>query len=594
MSPIRRLGRAVLVAAPLLLTTASRVRAQDTTRVRPDSLIPDQQVPDSVPPLPASLPMFEPETPVGPLAPGSRYTFTRDSILWAAGLTLADVLAEIPGVYVLRAGFVGQPEYIQYAGRGGAALEVFWDGVPQVPLGGDTLHIDPGQYPLTYLRRIDVEVLPGLLRAYLVSERHESPTVRSKVRVQSGAFKSAQYTALFQTRLRSGLELDLAGNFIGTDGPNRAAGADALDLWVSIGWLPTPRLGARYQIRRRVMNRDGIGSAVPEREGTWSDMHVSFFAQTRDDGLGLRADVGFSSSFWLADSGVTPETHGVRQVYAGLRYRLPTFTVDTRIRSADARTPFAVEGRLGWVPLPFVVLSGDAGHRRHTGDRTSSWLRGSAGLYAGPFSLVGEAMTRDAVAAPALPDDTAQTTTDLSLRVGLNTKFLGGYGSLQRRDVYRPLAYPELPVIAALAATPEATYVVADAYLRPISPLTLSGTFSHPVSGEASDFQPPQHLRAALTFRSKYWRTFRSGAFDVKFEGALERWSAGTAGQREDGSPVTLPPAQFWELQVKIQLVDFTGFWIMRNSNLSDDEYVPGLPYPGNAQFFGASWVFSN
>ncbi len=594
MSPIRRLGRAVLVAAPLLLTSASRVRAQDTTQVRPDSLIPDQQVADSAPPLPATLPIFEPEIPVGPLAPGSRYTFTRDSLLWSGGLTLADILAEIPGVYVLRAGFVGQPEYIQYAGRGGAALEVFWDGVPQVPLGGDTLFIDAGQYPLTYFRQIDVEVLPGLLRVYLVSERHESPTVRSKVRVQSGAFKSAQYTALFQKRFRSGLALNVAGNYIGTDGPERAAGSDALDLWLSLGWLPTPHLGARYEIRRRNINRDGIGTAVPEREGNRSDMHVSFFAQTRGDGLGLRADVGFSSSFWLADSGGTPETHGVRQVFAGLRYRLPTFTLGAQVRAADARTPFAVEGRVGWVPLPFVVLSADAGHRRHTGDRTSWWLRGSAGLYAGPFSLVGEAMSREAVGAPALPGDTAQATTDLSLRAGLDTKFLGGYGAVQQRDAYLPLAFPELPVVPALAPTPEVTYVVADAYLRPFSPLTLSGTFSHPVRGEATDFQPPQHLRGALTFRSKFWRTFRSGAFDLKLQGALERWSAGTAGLREDGTPVALPPAQFWELQVKIQLVDFTGFWIMRNSSLSQDQYVPGLPYPGNAQFFGASWTFSN
>jgi hypothetical protein len=323
-------------------------------------------------------------------------------------------------------------------------------------------------------------------------------------------------------------------------------------------------------------------------------MQFTFFAQTSDDGVGLKAELGLASSFWSADSGVTPGRHGVRQVFAGLRYRRPNLTVAGVVRGADTRTPLSVEGRAGWVPLPFVVLSADAGFRRHTGERTSSWLRGSAGLHLGPASLVGEGMIRDAVQAPALTADTAQTTTDLTLRAGLDTKLLGGHGSIQRRDAFQPRAYPELPAVPALAPVSKTTYVVADGYLRPISPLTLSATFSHPLQGDAADFQPPEHLRAALTFRSKYWRTFRSGAFDVKLEAALERWGAGTAGLGTGGSTVTLPPGQFWELQVEFQLVTFTAFWVLRNSTLSEDQYVPGLEYPGNAQFFGASWVFSN
>ncbi len=602
MSAIGRLARAVLLAAPLL-TTAARVRAQDTTLVHPDSLAPQQGEADSVPPQeaadtvrsgPASLPIFPPETPIGPLTPGSRYTFTRDSILWAGGLTLADLLADIPGVYVLRAGFVGQPEYVQYAGRGGAALELYWDGVPVQPVGGDTLFVDPGRYSLTYLRRVDVEVLPALLRVYLVSERHELPVIRSKVRVQSGTFKAAQYTALFQKRFPNGLELDVAGNFAGTEASTANAGADAFDLWASLAWLPTPRIGARYQLRRQSLDRDGIAGLVNEREGARTDMQFTFFARNSDSDLGLKAELGLASSFWSADSGVTPGTHGVRQVFAGLQYRLPNLTLSGIVRGADSRTPFAIEGRFGWVPLSVVVLSADAGYRQHTGDRSSIWLRGSAGLHAGPVSLVAEGMMRDAVQASALPDDTAQATIDLTLRAGLGTKFIGGHGAIQRRDAFQARAYPELPAVPALAATPQTTYVVADGYVRPISPLTLSGTLSHPVQGEAADFQPPQHLRAALTFRSKYWRTFRSGAFDVKFEAAVERWGAGTAGLGTDGSPIELPPGEFWEFQVEIQLVTFTAFWVLRNARLSEDQYVPGLVYPGNAQFFGASWVFSN
>ena len=593
----RTAGAVSALAVPLVLAAAP-ARAQvpapppkaDTTAAVQDTAVVDSLIRG------VRLPVPNPAVPQGPLPPGSRYTFTRDSILWSGGLTLADLLTRIPGVYVLRAGFVGEPEYIQYYGRGGTALEVYWDGMPWVPLGGDTVAVDPGQFPLTYLRQVDVEVQAGVLRVYLVSERHETPAVRTKVRVQSGAFKSAQYAALFQKRMPGGLGLDLGANYVGTDGPNQAAGADAFDIWGKVSWMPTDRVGMSYQVRRQNLKRDGIGGgqSVPALDGARTDMQFDMFAQSRGDGLGFSGDIGVASSFWTADSGVTPGRHGVRQVHAGLRYRGSTLGIGAEIRGADARTPLAADARLGWTPLSWFVVAGDAGYRRHEHDRTSKWVRGSAGIYYGPLSLVGEAAVRDVVAAPVFAGDTAQATTDLQLRLGLRSRWLSGNATVQKRDAYAPVPYLELPIIPALGPSPKATYLVADAYLSPISALTLSGQYSNPVSGEAADFQPPQHVRAALTLRSKFWRTFRSGAFDLKLQVATERWAEGTGGMSDQGTPIRLPAAQFWDFQVEVQLVSFTAFWVLRNGTLSEDEFVPGLPYPGNAQYFGASWVFGN
>jgi hypothetical protein len=80
----------------------------------------------------------------------------------------------------------------------------------------------------------------------------------------------------------------------------------------------------------------------------------------------------------------------------------------------------------------------------------------------------------------------------------------------------------------------------------------------------------------------------------LKVEAAYERWEAGSAGLETDGSPILLDAGRFWEFQLEIKLVTFTLFWNLRNAQLSDDQYVPGLVYPGNSQFFGASWVFAN
>ncbi len=607
MKPVRRLPLVAVVGAVTMLLGPRAAVTQDTTLVRVDTVAPPT---DTVAPADsalmqetvdepavirgATLPIPELEVPTGPLPRGSRYSFTRDSILWSGGLTLADLLAEIPGAYVLRAGFVGLPEYVQYGSRGGAALEVYWDGMRWLPVGGDTVYVDPGQFPLTYVRRVDVEVLPGLLRVYMASERHETPAVRSKIRIQSGAFKSAQYTALFQKRLPSGFALDLAGNFIGTDGPEQVAGADAFDMWLGLGWLPSPRYGARWQVRRQNLDRDGIPGGVPQREGARTDMQLAMFAQSRADGLGLRAEAAFTSSVWTADSGVTPGTHGVSQVRGAVRYRLPNLSVGVSATTANARTPLTLEGRAGWAPLRFLVVAGDAGYQRHEGDRSSRWAHGSLGLRVGPFSVAGEGAWRDGVQAPVFVDDSALVTRDLRVRAGFDTKWLWASAALERRASFAPRPYAELTAIPQMAVAPEATYVVARGGLRLISPLIVSGTFSQPTGDVTTDFQPPQHLRAAVAFRSKFWRTFRSGAFDLQVKAVYERWEAGSAGLDDGGSPILLDSGRFWEFSVEIELVAFTLFWILRNAQLSDDQYVPGLDYPGNSQFFGASWVFAN
>ncbi len=593
--------RVAAVLAVVALGTARHTAGQDTIRLRSDSLVPQAREiqPASAPFGPSlTFPVSEPEVPPGPLPPGSRYTFTRDSLLWSGGLTLADLLARIPGVYVARAGFVAQPEYVQYGGRGGAALEVFWDGMRWEPLGGDTAFVDPGQFPLTYFRRVDIEVLPGMLRVFLVTERHENPIVRSKIFVQSGAFKSAQYAALFQKRTATGVGLDLAANYAGTDGPGGTAGADLFDVWAKLSWIPDGRVGASYQIRRHDVDRDGLpsgtGAAVPVREGSRTDMLLTLSAATRPDGLGLGAEAGLASSAWSPDSGAALSEHGVRQAYLGVRYRRPSWTVEGFGRVADTRTPLGLEGRVGWVPVEGVVLAADGGYRAHRGDRRSQWVRGAVGLSLGPFTLAGEATLRETVQAPATVDDSMIPTRDLVARAGVDTRWLSGTVSLARQDAFQPRPYGELPIIASLGPSGEATYLRVEATLRPTRALALSGWYSDVLSGALAGLQPPQHVRAALTWRSKFWRTFRSGAFDLKMQAAVERWSAGTAGMGPDGSPIPLPEATFWELHIEFQLVDFTGFWSLRNARLTDAEYVPGLAYPGNAQYFGVSWTFGN
>jgi hypothetical protein len=545
--------------------------------------------------------------PPAPLPPGSRYTFTRDSIPWSTAQTLADLLGAVPGAYLARAGFLGLPEYLVYGGRGAASLRMYWDGLPVEPLGGDSVYLDPSQVQLTYLRRVDVEVLPAQLRVYLVSERHETPEPRSVVRVLSGDFRTSGYTGLFQKRWLSGLGLNLAANVVGSEGAsNSSREAQAFDIWAKGEWLPTATTGVAYQIRRQQYDRDAVtqgegGVAVPERvparHGARTDALFTLFAGSRPHDMGFRASAGMGSSSWSNDS-VLGDRH-LRQAFATLGYRGARLAAEATGRLADARTTSAVETRVGWSPVPWMALAGDASWRRHQGNRESRAAHASAALYRGPFSVVGEWAVQDGVQAPALIADSVQETVDRAVRVGFDTRPLAGHVGLVERDAYLPLPMADLPVIPATGPTRAATYLVADARFQPIKALTLDGWYSEPRNAGptgAADFQPPAHYRAQLTLRSKFWRTFRSGAFDLKVQVAVESWSRGTAGLDAGGAPLSLPGVTLWETFLAFRIVGFTMFWDLRDAITTPvrKQFVPGLTYPNNAQVFGVRWEFRN
>ena len=105
----------VLAVSPLIAEAS-----QDTTAAAVPPI--DQ---DSVPffvPRREITPLTASEVPRGAFAPGTRYRFTRQSMMWSGAFTLADLLGAIPGVFIARGGFFGQPEYVMYGGRGAASV----------------------------------------------------------------------------------------------------------------------------------------------------------------------------------------------------------------------------------------------------------------------------------------------------------------------------------------------------------------------------------------------------------------------------------------------------------------------------------------
>lgn len=566
---------------------------QDTTVVESPPAVSDS-VPDDTT-LVRIAPTIEPEVPLGPLLPGTRLVLTRDSIQWSGAITLADLLTAVPGVYVARAGFLGQPEYVRYAGRGPEAVEYFRDGYPLMPVGGDSVYFDPADVKLTDLQRVDIEILPSVLRVHLVSERHNTYAPRSFLKVMSGAFSTAQYGAVFSRRWPSGWGMDLHADFTQSDGAQNVNRSDQLlDIAGKVRWMPAPNLGVVYQIRRQTQEREllsGITDGPPLRFGTRTESIFRFFSGGEDDGYGLRFDGGVGTTTW-SDS-LLDDQH-IRLAFARVRAARPGAWIELTGRAGDDRVRRDLAVRGGWMPTPGIVVTAEAGDRLHPGGRTNRYVRGGLGLYRGPFSLVGQVTHRDGVQAPALLTDSAQTTDDASIRLAVSGRRLTGGLALVRRDAFLPLSPPDLPGIAAFDTTRSATFFVADGTFHIAQPLTFRGWYVDPGPQQGFSLQPPRHGRGEVTFRSKFWRQFRSGIFDLKVSYRWEVWGNGVAGLDAGGNPIPLPATNFQEIFLQIQLADFKIFWNLRNSTNTRSEYVPGLPYPVNAQVFGVQWVFFN
>jgi len=563
-------------------TAARDTTRRDTTAAR-----------DTTPRL---LPVFAAPLPAGPMPRGTRYSFPIDSLVFTNVRTLSDLLAHVPGVYVARGGYYGQAEYVMYGGRGPAGLEIYWDGVPYLPLGRDSVYVDPARIPLAPLERVDVVVLPAQLRVYLVSARQQSTVPTSEIRILSGEASNQGYRGAFAKRWRSGLGLSLAADWNTIDGFSSSASTAFrdVDLWLKAEYVPTPHAGASYQVLSSDWHREAgvLTDAVRQRR---RDAIFRLFLTPRTDGLGPRFQLTFATATAERDTAVTKHSLSQGIVEIGNTWRRAH--AELAVRLGDEPRPWEVEGRVAWIPLRRVTLDADAHHAAYVGGRHGSAFHLGAGVELPlGFSAHGDIALTNDLQAPALAADSTQNVTDLGGAVRWDRSWLTLELGGVRRDPFAPIGRPAaLQNVGGLSPSLQTDYITAHAGLRPLPGLQLAGWYFHPRIAYGNDFEPPHHARASLTFASKFWRVYRSGVFTLRGEIAVESWSAGTAGRDVTGAaPLFLPGATFMETNVEMQIVGVTIFWIIRNNNLMRGSYVPGLDYPRRPQLYGVRWVFTN
>ena len=599
----------LLGAAPLAAQSDTTARpAPRPPAARPDTAPRDTTARDTLPPrdtLPADtardtvphfLPVLPARTAPGPLPHGDRYVFPRDSLVMSDVVTLADLLNHIPGVYVVRGGFFGAAEPVIYGGRGAEDLEVYLDGVPYLPLGRDSVWLDPARIPLGPLERVEVQVLPGSLRVYLISARQRSTFATSEVDVKTGQFSTTGYRGGFAKRWRSGAGLTLGADYSNTNGDPSSTTTpfNSVDLWLGGEYVPTGRLGVGYQLISSAWDRQGDdGEAVVPWTQKRTDGLLRAFYATRDDGLGFRAQLAFATTTVSGDTVLADRS--MRQGQIDLSETLGRASAGLTTTLGSGIWPLRLDGHANWMPLPWITLAADGRHAEYRGGRHGTRAHGAVGVVLPlGFSLRGDAAWARDLQAPALPQDHGQRTVDLSGAVRWESRLASLEVGGARLDPFRPIGFAAgIEPVTALAPVPRTTVATIQASLHPYAGFTLSGWYYEPTAG-GGDFTPPHHARYSLTFDSKFWRVFRSGIFELRAEYAGESWSRSPLGGLDSATALPMRGATFTEANLQMRIAGVTVFWLIRNNNYMRSSYLVGADYPKNAQVYGVRWTFNN
>ena len=533
----------------------------------------------------------------GPAPALSSLVLDRDSIDWHNAETLGDLLEAQPGVYLWRGGWIGQPEYADYQGRGASSTRYYLDGIPFLPLGPDSVGVDPALFPLNLLQRVVIERWPGQLVVRLYTRQHDRIAPRSRVLVAAGDRKFARFGGDLERQYPSGIGFALLGEYLSA--PARSGElTDLNDLAIIArgSFVPNEHWGAQYQLLAMFPDRntwqavaggDSLGRSL---SGHRNDAYFRAFGRTGSEGHDAELSAFAGSSHWSGDS----VTQSVGLVGLNAELRRPTWRAGAQAMSWSRWTPFDSRVDGGWTPLPGLAVSGEGVHQRHDGGRTSDWVGLQAGVTL-PLRLQLNASARmgSEVAAPSLLTNTAQDLRDWRVAGSWQWPLAGAEVALVHTAAYRPLAFEPYIQIQSLAPVGAANWIEFYGRVSPRAWLSFEGRYGDP-QGVTADGVPPTHSIITGTIRSKFLRQYRSGIFDLKLQISMESWGKGIIGRDSTGAAVQLPGATFFRGQAQFQLGSLILYYDRMNLRNTLHGYVPGFLIPTGGQTFGVRWEFTN
>ena len=387
------------------------------------------------------------------------FVWRGDSILASGALSLAELIARLPGVGVFRAGSPVTPSVVGFAGCF-RCVRVYLDGIELTaldPRSGGVL--DHAEIPLSTLEEVRVVRGAGETRVYLRTWSIVKTIPFTQLDILTGSDETSLFSARFGRRFKHGEILQLGGQQYATTTQLGSGTGDHSQLFARIGIAKTnfsiDATANRTSRFREPQENDAGGANVPSFEGSRTDAYLRFIVGRPDSGGWVQL-VAASQNVKEKTPGTGPpppqpgeppgpsaDTSRTESQYvlgAGTRFGLINASAIARLRSLEGertnevslqahatlgRSHFGVLFRrdtrdstiLGEVsarlrPLSFVQLSGSVGQRTAIGGGAGSGLEGffanaDVGIRIRELWLHGGAVLRDSIslAAPIIFDE---------------------------------------------------------------------------------------------------------------------------------------------------------------------------------------------
>jgi hypothetical protein len=639
---------APLVWAALMLVAfgVTRVSAQDPTPPPPpadtadvqrdtaDFVVPPEQLPadtfltaaqpapaDSLVPAP-NFPVFPSPAPAGWAA--ARWVWNREELLRFHGLSVLDLLRQVPSLTVTRAGVFGRPTGVAAFGLGGGRLRVFVDGYELdafVSAGLD----------LQYVALVDLEELRldrGLTetRVELTTFRLDDSRPFSQVEAATGNDQTRLLRALFARQVGQRNVMAVGFDLVDTEGVPANQPYTATTAFARWSYRLAPEAGVQVEYRQT-----GVVASDPAfvEQSSYRDLILRGRARPLP---GLAVDAQLGRSWRIPDNsdslGIQAAAtklvlrgvyeRGVAWLDGGAHFR---FGEQTGYPRPDL--DLALRG--GVRPLPLVAVSGEA---RYTGlaDISGTELSGTVRL--GPwlgFSLFGTTATgargvgvaRDTTFevlnigerqenGATVPDSIlADTTVRLfsarrssvdAFRAGAEWSArgatLGAAIVTVDADVTVPFGLPfdalVEPINAPGSSMVEA-YVSAPLLLR--GPLRVDAAYSYSLDPVSRPYLPTDQWRVALTYHNLFYTGNLEPTFRVE---ALRRGSAVVPLRGEQVFGARSEPYTLVNFYAQIRVIDVRAFVIVENLLNVVPADLPGRPFGGQRTLYGVRWHFHN
>jgi hypothetical protein len=617
------------------------IRRTDTIRVpipaHADSLLLDTLAKkDSLHPVDTlradtiKAPIAHAETPAE-LGIGRRLYWTRDSLFATGAITLADLLARVPGLSVFQAGWVASPAIPAYMGDV-RRVRVFIDGFEYSGLDPRNHGVlDLTQINLWAMEDAAIEQSAVEVRVYLRTWRVRNMHPETRTDVSTGDQQTNMYRGFYGKRLNHGEDMQFAAQQYGTTPPQFiAGGGEQTGIIGRIGWA------------RPGLSVDGFITRISRsRNQTRQDPTLAFLAAgsiTSTDSIPALSSS--RSDMYLRVGYADPDTSHVwwQAMLVGSKYDYGGVRTDTLIaspktaadsafnnRSLDTntfRTQYILTGGTTRGPLRVSAaerLFASGGHTINAPSVRASFLLGRLAVSGFAEARSADSISRSDLTGQFTPlsfvtllgsvgrasdgrvRDSSFTATYMRGEIGLRVRDLWLIGGVLRRDSVR-LSPPAVYDTNFHSVNQPSVAGVTAAIRGRIWGLIHTDVEAVRWNDTLGYYRPRYQTRSELFVRTNWLDRFPSGNLGILASVSHEyrsnvRFPIGVTTQTSAGTTTTIVPSTALGYRtvstlLEIRILSATVSWQFRNFLGERYSQVPFFLMPRQTNFYGVRWSF--